>query len=125
LYQNDNHIFGGGVNYNITPLQLLGVQADYASGNTSAYQEYTMQRIDPSNNYNKILVNKTRNGIKARTFAGALFYRGQITNRLLLLGDLSYSMRHRAVREEVFWIIMNTETGLFLILTGILRIKQV
>jgi hypothetical protein len=91
LARNENHTVTGGVNYHLTPRQLLGIQADYSAGNNYTFEEYKMNRQDLSNNYNVTLTNTTENRLKANLFAGTVFYQGQITNRLRLSGDFSYN----------------------------------
>ena len=97
LYRYENHTFSGGINYYIKPLHTLGVQADYASGQTNTFQDYTMQSTDLSNNQTRIMTTTTDNLLKAHAFTGTLFYRGQITNRLHLFGDFSYSYYYNDV----------------------------
>lgn len=91
LYELENHLLSGGVHYRLTPRQLIGVKADFVSGRTNTFEEYMMKRTDPSNNYDRILTNTTKNGIEANTFVGTLFYQSQVSNRIHLSGDFLYN----------------------------------
>ena len=100
LYDNENHTVTGGLNYHIAPLQILGIQADYTSGNTATFQEYTMRRTDLSSDHDRILTNITENRLKDHTFTGSLFYKGQVSNRLHLYGDFSYNYYYNDMENE-------------------------
>jgi len=100
LYENENHTLTGGVNYFIAPLQLLGVQADYTSGNNYTLQEYAMNRSDFSNSSDRTSTNTTENRIGARALTGSVFYQGQVSDRLRLYGDFSYNYYYNDVGNE-------------------------
>ena len=91
LYKNDGYSVTGGLNYHIKPLQLLGIQADYSSSNTNAFQEYTMRRTDFNNESDRIFANRTENRINAYAVTSSLFYQGQVSDRLHLYSDFSYN----------------------------------
>lgn len=99
-YRYENHAVNGGANYHITPRQLIGIQADFASGVTSTFQEYPMQRTDLTTNSNRYLTNTTENMINASTFTGTLFYRGQASDRLYLYGDFSYNYYYNDMEND-------------------------
>ncbi len=99
-FQNDNYIITGGMNYHFKPRQLIGIQADFSSGNTYTFQEHNLRRTDVSNDYDLILTNRTENRIKAHRFTGSLFYHGQVTNRLRLYGDFSYNYYFNDMENE-------------------------
>ena len=100
LYDNENHTITGGLNFHLAPLQILGIQADYTSGNTSTFQEYDMRRTDLSDDRDRILTNTTENRIKDHTFTGSFFYKGQVSNRLHLYGDFSYNYYYNDMENE-------------------------
>jgi hypothetical protein len=100
LYRDETNTVTGGLNYRIAPLQLIGVQGDYASGNTHAFQEYTMRRTDLTQNRDRILTNTTANGTRANAFTGSLFYQGQPASRLHLYGDFSYNYYYNLIENE-------------------------
>ncbi|MDR0796399.1 MAG: carboxypeptidase-like regulatory domain-containing protein, partial [Tannerella sp.] len=91
LYQFENHLFRGGINYQLTPLHQVGIQADYATGNTRTFQKYSMKRAGLYGNTNQILTHATENLIHAKSMTGTFFYRGQVNNRFCLTGDFSYN----------------------------------
>ena len=99
LYENENHTLTGGVNYFISRQQLFGVQVDYASGNSYARENYTMNRMDLSNN-NRLFTNTTENRINSRAFTGSFFYQGQVSDRLHLYGDFSYNYYFNDMSNE-------------------------
>jgi hypothetical protein len=100
LFRHENLMANGGVNYHITPLQLLGLQADYAYGNTYTLQQFAMHRTDLSNNIDQNLTNTTENLLHAYTFTSAVFYRGQVTNRFQLYGDFSYNYYYNDLQND-------------------------
>jgi hypothetical protein len=100
LYEDEINTVTGGLNYRLTPLQIVGIQGDYTSGNMHTRQEYTMRRTDPTQNYDRTLTNITENLTKAHTFTGSLFYRGQLTNRIHLYGDFSYNYYYNLIENE-------------------------
>jgi hypothetical protein len=101
LYEYLNHTVNGGLNYNITPLQYLGIQADFTSGNTSTFQKDFVSQTFSNVVFNdRDLTITTENHIKAYSFTGALFYRGRVTNRLLLNGDFSYNYYYNDMKNE-------------------------
>jgi hypothetical protein len=100
LYESENNTLTGGVNYQITPRQLAGVQADYASRNVYTRQAYTLRRTDLTNNHDRILTNTTEDHTKAHTFASSVFYQGQITDRFHLHTDFSYNYYYNLIENE-------------------------
>jgi hypothetical protein len=100
LNEYEGNTLTGGVNYQITPRQLVSVQGDYTSGNTYTLQTYTMRREDLTQNNNPILVNTTENLTKDNMFTGTLFYQGQPGNRLHLYGDFSYNYYYNIIENE-------------------------
>jgi hypothetical protein len=91
MYKLENHTLGGGFNYKITPRQHAGMKADFIYGSINTFEEFWMRRVDPSNNYDRILTNTTKNRIEANTFIGTLFYQGQVSDRIRLSGDFTYN----------------------------------
>lgn len=100
LHDDETNTLTGGLSYRITPRQLVGIQGDYASGNTRAFQEYTMRRTDSTQNRDRTLTNTTANGTKANAFTGSLFYQGQFANRIHLYGDFSYNYYYNLIENE-------------------------
>ena len=95
LNNNETHLITGGLNYHIKPLQLVGIQVDYTTENTHEFHEYALPSYDKNRIYNT-----TENQIKAYAYTGALFYQGQISNRLHLYGDFSYNYYYNDVENE-------------------------
>ena len=99
-YESENHTLTGGLNYHIKPRQLIGIQADYSSGNTWSIQNYTFRRTDFAQSREHTFTDFSNNRIKARALTGTLFYQGQVTNRLHLYGDFSYNYYYNDVGNE-------------------------
>ena len=95
LNNNENHMLTGGLNYHIKPLQLVGIQVDYTTENTHELHEYALQSYDRNRIYNI-----KENRVKAYASTGALFYQGQVSNRLHLYGDFSYNYYYNEVENE-------------------------
>jgi len=91
LYNQKNLIANSFVHYNITSRHLLGIQADFVSGNTYTFQEFAMKQTELTNNYNQNPTILTEKMLKAYTITSKLFYRGQVTNRLQIYSDISYN----------------------------------
>lgn len=100
IYEDEVNTVTGGLNYQITPLQLIGVQGDYSSGNTHTFQEYTMRRADLTQNRDRILTNTTENRTEAGIFTGSLFYQGQFAGRIHLYGDFSCNYYYNLIENE-------------------------
>jgi len=100
LSQHGNHTITGGLNYHLSPLHLLGIQADYVTGNINSVQDFTMSRTDFALNQNRGLSYTTANLTRADMFAGKLFYQGQLGNRFRLYGDFSYHYYYNFVENE-------------------------
>ena len=99
-FENETHTFSGGLNYHINPYQLVGIQADYKAGNTSTSQAYTMRQTDYAQNQYRTFSDVAENEISAYAFTGALFYQGQVSNRLRLFGDFSYNYYYNDMKNE-------------------------
>ena len=99
-YNNAGYFLTGGLNYHIKPLQLIGVQVDYTSGQTKTFQEHVLRRTDSSSDYDRLLTNTTENRIDAYACTGSLFYQGQVSNRLHLYGDFSYNYYYNDMENE-------------------------
>lgn len=99
-YRYDHHTVNGGINYHLTPFQILGMQSDYTRGSTKTLQQYTMRRTDLSNNYDRSFTSETENLIQAHTFTGSLFYKGQFANRLHVYADFSYNYYDNDMKNE-------------------------
>ncbi|MDR0748723.1 MAG: outer membrane beta-barrel protein [Tannerellaceae bacterium] len=100
LYESGSNTLSGGANYRITPRHLAGIQGDYAQGDVYTRQAYTLRRTDLSTNRNRILTNTTEDRTKAYTFAGSVFYQGQVTDRLRLYGGFSYNYYYNLIANE-------------------------
>ena len=100
LSQRENHTVTGGLNYHITPLQLIGIQADFSTGNIFSLQEYAMRRTGLSGNDNSVLTNTTENRIKADVLAASVFYQGRLSNRLHLYGNFSYNYYYNDMEND-------------------------
>jgi hypothetical protein len=59
-----------------------------------------MLRTDFSNNYMQSLLSTTENLLTANTFTNTLFYRGQVTDRLHLYGDISYNFYNNDLNND-------------------------
>ena len=100
VYEQENHRLNGGLTYQLTPLQQVGVQADFTAGRTSSFQEYVMQQTGLDRHTRQTLTNTTDNRVKANSFTGMVFYRGQATNRLHLNGDFSFHYYYNDMENE-------------------------
>ena len=100
LSKNEGYQITGGLNYHLKPFQLIGIQADYSSGNSNSFQQYTMNRTDFSHAHSRIFTNRTDIRIKAHTLTSSLFYQGQVSNRLHLYGDFSCNYYYNDMENE-------------------------
>jgi hypothetical protein len=100
LSEQESNSVTGGLNYQITPFQLVGIQGDYVSENIYTFQEYTMRRTDLTNNHDRVLTNTTENRMKDKMFTATLFYQGKIGKRLHLYGDFSYNYYYNEIANE-------------------------
>jgi hypothetical protein len=100
LYEHERNSLTGGLNYQVTPEQIVSIQGDYTSGNTPVHQVYTMRRTDLSQNQDRILKNTTEILTGDNAFTGMLLYKGQFANRLHLYGDFSYNYYYNRIENE-------------------------
>lgn len=100
LYKRESNTVTAGVNYQITPQQMFGIQGDYVSGKTNTDQIYTMKITDIINDNRQIIKNSTTNTTSDYTFVGTMFYQGQINERFQLYADFSYNYYYNDIENK-------------------------
>lgn len=100
FYKRESNTVTSGINYQITPQQIVGIQGDYVSGQTKTDQIYTMKLTEIANQNRQTIKNSTTNITSDYTFAGTLFYQGQINKRLQLYGDFSYNYYYNDIDNK-------------------------
>ncbi len=95
FYKRNSHTATGGINFQLTPTQIIGVQGDYTSGNTHTLKLTNMLRGE-----DYAIQNSTKNDLTDNIFTGTLFYKGQINDRLNLYGDFSYNHYYNDIEND-------------------------
>jgi hypothetical protein len=93
----ESNILTGGINYQLTPQQLIGAHVDYSYGNANTHQVYTLKSADKIQNNSRILVNTTEIGTKYNMVTSALSYKAQLNNRMHLYSNFSYNYYYNDV----------------------------
>lgn len=95
LYKRNSHTATGGVSYQMTPTQLIGIQGDYVSGQTN-----TLKQTNIQSKQQHAIRNITENSLTDNTFVGTLFYQGQLNDRFQLYGDFSYNYYYNDINNN-------------------------
>ncbi len=98
-YKRQSNNLIGGVNYQITPHNMIGIQGDYTTGNTFTNQVFETEQTNTAYQIQYSLINSTENKLKDNTLVGTLFYQGRINNRLQLYSDLSYNYYYNDIKN--------------------------
>jgi hypothetical protein len=100
LFKRHNHYLTGGINFQLAPNHIVGIQGDYMLEDTYTNQNYLLGRNDVSNNRNQSFSSTTENSTKDQATVGTVFYQGKINHRLCLYGDFSYNYYYNDIINE-------------------------
>lgn len=90
FYKYNGSYSSAGVNYQITPDQILSFQADYTYSKVSEKSVFEME-MEHSNSASNDVENTTENETKENDYVGTVFYKGNFNDRFHLYSDFSYN----------------------------------
>lgn len=109
-YNARSSSFSAGMNLNVAPGHVVGLQTDFISDSIHATQAFELRRTEIETLEQRDTKDSAKDETSSRTFVGTLFYQGQWSSRLQIYGDFSYNhyvndmnneYRLRDIQEQV------------------------